>query len=252
MLTQDFSRLVSLHMFFFFSFSISGIGASDTGKWAISPYSDREEITLEKVKKQREIALTSMVVNYQTDGTKENISEVGIAYVKNGRTIGQIKRELNGVTKDGSPIVISFSDIKEVSVIRTESIGPKIRALLKVWIFPDISPEQLVKERPTYSKLIEMYTAHERLWVEITNVNTGALSFVGKTWDRDKRVWIEAPPRRLQDFNARSRIEFLYSSLSPDDREGGKWKGNGQGLWWAIPSVFRDAAYPYRRRAVAS
>lgn len=210
------------------------------GRVEISPYSSKETITVARVSRQKELARTSMTATFELNGSKETLPAVGLEWIKSGRALGPKAYRLNGETDTG-PLVVDFSEIEELSILRTESINSKVRALFKVIAFPNVSVEQLVNERPTYTELKEKYSKTLELWVEIKNTS-GELCFAGK----------QTAPRRVGELTNNILVRFELAGLSRDDRGSEIWKGSGEGIWWAIPSVIRDRAYPYRRPVMAA
>ncbi|MEK6410420.1 MAG: hypothetical protein AABN34_26150 [Acidobacteriota bacterium] len=213
----------------------AGYSLDGGGRSEISPYSSKELITAERVNRQKALARTSMTAAYELNGAKENIGEVGLAWTKAGVS-GEMSYQLKGMM-NGRSRVVDFSEIQELAIVKTETTSSKVRVLFKVITFPNVSAEQLVNERPTYSELKQKYSRTLELWVDVKMKASGDFCFVGK----------HVAPRPLEDFKNVAVIHFEYSGLSKDDRHSGMWKGGGEGVWWAIPSVIRDPKYPYRR-----
>ncbi|MEK6289172.1 MAG: hypothetical protein AABO57_25955 [Acidobacteriota bacterium] len=211
----------------------AGYSFDGGGRSEISPYSSKDLITAERVNRQKDLARTSMTATYELNGAKENIGEVGLTWTKAGVS-GETGYQLKGVM-NGRSRVVDFSEIQELSIVKTETTSSKVRVLIKVIAFPNVSAEQLVNERPTYSELKQKYSRTLELWVDVKTKASGDFCFVGK----------QVAPRPLEDF--KNAVQFEYSGLSKDDSHSGMWKGGGEGIWWAIPSVIRDPNYPYRR-----
>jgi hypothetical protein len=217
----------------------NGLSFDGGGRVEISPYSSKETITVVRVNRQKELARTSMTATFELNGSKETFPAVGLEWRKKGRT-GPKAYILNGET-DSGPLVVDFSEIEELSILRTESSNSKVRALFRVIAFPNVSVEQLVNERPTYTELKEKYSKTLELWVVIKNTS-GDLCFGGK----------QKALRRVEELTNNVLVKFELAGLSRDDTKPEIWKGSGEGIWWAIPSVIRDPAYPYRRPAMAA
>jgi len=216
------SGLIILSMPIMAGYSVDGGGRAE-----VSPYSSNEMITTQRVNRERDLARKSMIATYKIDGAIETIRAVGLVWSKGGRVIGPTKYSLSGATDNGDLPSIDFSEIQELSIVKSETTSSPGRALFRVNVFPNISVEQLVNMRPTYSELKERYSRTLDLWVDIKTSTSGDLCFVGK----------DLAPRRLETFNNNTVVKFEYVG-------GGR---TGQGIWWAIPSVIRDSAYPYRR-----
>lgn len=206
------------------------------GRGAISPYSESEAITVARVSRQKDAARMSMIASYAINGRKETLTSVGLQWVKGGRARGASSYRLSGSDESGAPSVVDFSEIQELSIVRTEKTNAKVRAFVKIITFPSISAQQLVDERPTYSELKEKFAKTVELWIEIETTSSGELCLKGRGTIR----------RMLSDLKGVA-VRFEFLGLTPDDRQPEKWKGAGEGLWWAIPSVTRDEKYPYKR-----
>lgn len=235
MLKPD-SRLINGCVIVLTLSAFTGYSFDGGGHIQISPYSSKEAITATRVSTKKDLARKSMTAKYVMNGADETLSAVGLDWIKKGRVNGRTAYKLTGST-DSGPLEVDFSEIEQLSILKTEALGSKVRAFFKVVAFPNVSAEQLVNERPTYSELREKYSKTLELWVDIKTNAAGNLCFVGK----------QAAPRTVADFKNDVVMKFEMAGLTPDDRRPGCWKGNGEGIWWAIPSVIADTNYPYKR-----
>lgn len=235
MLKPD-SRVLCGFLIVLFLSATAGYSFDGGGKAEISPYSSKETITAERVSKQKDLARASMTATYEFNGAKETLNAVGLEWIRGGQVSGRTSYQLNG-SMDSRPVAVDFSEIEELSILRTETNGSKVRALFKVVAFPSISAERLVNERPTYTELKAKYSRTVEVWIDIKTTTSGELCFAGK----------QSAPRRVEDLKSDVVVKFAFAGLSLDDKHPGLWKGVGEGIWWAIPSVIRDPKYPYRR-----
>jgi hypothetical protein len=158
---------------------------------------------------------------------------VGFAYVGADGEIGQPVFSLTGTDESLSQISIPLSDIESVTLLKTEEHwfnwrGPD-RALMEVIVFPDISPSQLLKSRPTYSQLAAS-TKSVRLWVSLNDQKKRELTMVATqsvllTYTRLFSV---------RDLEPNHKIIFEW----PDEKDAP--------IWWATDTVVADAKYPHR------
>jgi hypothetical protein len=158
---------------------------------------------------------------------------VGFAYVGTDGEIGQPVFSLTGTDESLSQISIPLSDIESMTLLKTEEhwfrwFGPD-RALLEVIVFPDISPSQLLKSRPTYSQLAAS-TKSVRLWVSLNDENKRDLTMVAT--QSVLLTYTRLFP--VRDLEPNHKVIFEW----PDDKDAP--------IWWATDTVVADAKYPHR------
>src|SRR5215831_355236 len=194
------------------------------GQPIVSPYSPEDSITLEKVTHQREIANTSMTMSWSSDGWQGTLNEVAVAWAEHGKVTGQASNQVKGITSAGETLGIDFSDIQEMSVFELEGLDSKPIASFIVQIFPDISPQELVRDRPTYSELKQNHIKQVSLRIALSNGRGADLCFVGTTSNGDR------VSHAVKEFKKNTTLSFKYSGLEQDARQKGKWKGSGDGI----------------------
>ena len=132
--------------------------------------------------------------------------------------------ELKGTDTTGAPTAVSLSEVESFSVAKATAQ----RLWLDIVKWPDISAAQLLKEEPGYTALLAGHRTKVTLvldlaWPEATRpVLLDALGTEGAAF------W-ELPPG--------TQVQFYCG----DPKNVDPYR-----FWWAIPSVVRDPAYPYR------
>jgi hypothetical protein len=210
-----------------------GIAAADVGgsgvpatPWRFSPPRDAAE--LEKVKAdaaRHQTLFLTLAPMGRPAGSNEvlEIPDVSLAPLppRPGDPPGDA---LVGRTRSGQPVRVSFSQIAEFRVLQRSA-----RSLtLSVLIWPDITPQELLRRSPSYRML---RAGHRRSVEMLLPLDAGSrpLAF--------RRGREEGGGVALGRLSVGARGDFYGGK--PD-------RVDPRRFWWAIPSVFRDPAYPYR------
>ena len=195
-----------------------------------TPYPDPGNVNAEDVTTVREVAGRSRLgkVPFKSQGGDTLLEGIFFAYGQNSDTLGVPLYQLKGEDAGGETVTVDLSDILTFSVA---DFGPDA-CLLKVTVFPTISVEELLAQKPAYSDLKLRYTREVEIWVK-TISDDGRLFVCGRTWDGKPKVG-----GLLTDVKPNTQVELEYGY----SRDIG---GRGT-VWYAIQSVIEDRDYPYR------
>jgi hypothetical protein len=200
----------------------------------ISPYPPGSPVTVQQVTKMRQKASATKAVSASIIGTDFTASgyKVGLAYVEDKKVVRDPMFKFNGVDEQNRQQEIDFADVTSFRLLHVDKkLFGKNEAVLELTIFPALTPQQLLAEKPSYSTLLENYKRIVQLKVMLQSGSDGELCMLGTSYKGNvyKVVF------RIRDLKPGSEAK-----LDPQDQ----W--SGQGLWWAIESVTADPAYPHR------
>lgn len=204
-------------------------GGGPTKSGPEEPYGTGD-ISIDSLRRVRNDASRSKTMRDTIFQTISRYREVGFAFTKNQRITGRPFYQLRG-KKENEWIGIDLSDIESISFLQ-QARG---QVLLKVTMFPYISPDELLRMQPDYSSLRSRYTKEVSLWVLLDNNREGELALIGKS--SSDAVNIIA---KLRDIKLNTVLTLEYGR--------GQSYFRSRPIWWAIPSVVQDPAYPFRRR----
>lgn len=150
-------------------------------------------------------------------------TQIGAAYARAEPTPSATETAFTGTVEGESvPRAVDFSVIRYVTVLNKDSDT----IALKLDLFPDISVDALLKERPSYTTLKERYTKSIAIRLPARSKAGQPLALIGR--DAEK--------------NSPLRIVVILGDLS----NGLRFEFMGDNLWWATGSVTDDLAYPHR------
>jgi len=129
---------------------------------------------------------------------------------------------LVGKSASGTTISLSFSQLK--SFIVTARTDKTITVSATVW--PDISPKELFEKQPTYKQLTAGYIRTVNVEMSLRSADRRPLVFASE-------YGLTLP---LEKLTVGTKGDFYGSYHNPHPLR----------FWWAIPSVTKDADYPYR------
>ena len=180
---------------------------------------------IETVTRLRDEAATSRIVNFTTpSGTHVFGQRAGFAYTNGGAPLTEVEYGLVGVVDpEKTPRRIDFSIVRMITLVSKNSSTLTVR----VDLFPDITPKELIQTRPSYSDLKKKYTATRIMNIPLRTDNGQQFSLVSKAEGEGVPFKVLA---FLRDIPIGQQIE-IYGAPS---------------LWWAIGSVTEDLAYPHR------
>jgi hypothetical protein len=160
------------------------------------------------------------------------------------RMINEVLYYLEGYSEGNEKQIIYLSEIEKIMILEVDKVHNKL--LIEVVKFPDISPNELLSIKPTYTKLKGNYTTELKIWVNSVNEKGEELyiaeahhkndprmdNFFGlnKDWFDEKEYFV-GNERKLIKFQKDDEIKFSYENKN---------------IWWAIPSVTNDIEYPHR------
>lgn len=212
----------------------------------ITPYVPNERITVEEIdiiKNESNDARTVADLKLKGTHVTQYGEKVGLMYVVDKNVIGEPSFKFSGVSESGDSGTtdIDFSEVKSFTLLRIDKrLFRRDRALLEIVKFPNILPQDLLSQRPSYSELLEgNYTQRVRFWVILESERNGELCLVGKKlYERDQYQVLV----RLRDIEPNSEVILGYG----DARVEGI-ANPVPTIWWATHSVIEDESYPYRR-----
>jgi len=201
----------------------SALGGSGGGSGnPRTPY--RGAPTLEQVKAQRDETKT-----YWGDAfpicsrPSDKSSKVDLCLAKKGKCIGAPLRSLSGVNEQGQTVSVALADVKSVKFLDFADKGKEsMRAKIEVVIFPDISPEELLRTSPGYSDLRSKTTV---IQLALKQPDGSELAF-GPLPDCEKDA-----PAEFEHFEIGLPIAA---------------RAERNLYWWAVPSVAESPGYPFR------
>ena len=201
----------------------------------ITPYRPGSVVTAQEVETVKKAAASARRINdlpLATGARALSGSGVGLSYVAGDTVAGKPVFEISGVTENGAARTVDFSLLDTVWVAKIENnllAGDRVQLQLK--LFPTISIQQLLSDKPTYTQLRDGHEETIRLWVPLTQ-SRSELTLVAST---DKGYRVLAKVRDLKPD-------------TPISIEWGLFEWNGQrwpSIWWATESVTKDKAYPH-------
>ncbi len=122
----------------------------------------------------------------------------------------------------GRKVSVSFANVEHF-VVKAKS---DTTITLTVTVWPDISPEDLLEKQPTWKELKKGFRRDVDIEIPIETSDGRALEFAG------------AGPGLA--------IEKLPEGAKGDFYGGSPRQVDPRRFWWAIPSVTKDPAYPFR------
>jgi hypothetical protein len=138
---------------------------------------------------------------------------------------------LVGRSDSGTTVTLRFSQIE--SFVVTSSNRKSITLAVTVW--PDISPEELLRTKPSYRQLADGYRRTVVLTMDLKSPDGRPLAFAGPG-----------------EYGAVIPLEKLGPGTKGDFYAGHPHSVDPRRFWWAIPSIANDKDYPYRMIPMAS
>jgi hypothetical protein len=184
--------------------------------------------------RRREARTQKPALGYLKAGGGE-CSRVRFAYVKPGVT-PKPAYELAGVRENGRKETVDLGVLDALTVIRRQP--ERHRVLCTLTRFPDITPEALVRDQPSYSVLERDHRKGVRLWIDTGTPARGKLTLIGSS-DPDQDLADVRVPFAALPLNQPVR----FNVMGPGRSDLARFRGT---YWWAIPSVTEDRRYPNR------
>ena len=220
------------------AFCGGGGGSCEIIKVIAAPYSGEESISKEliiqkkkdsdkkRIIKSTDLPMYTLVLDY--------CHSIGLRY-ENGE---QTKFYFYGfVPKLHKSLKIKFSDIDSIEIKELYNVyGYETRALVKVTVFPSISIENLLREKPDYTTLKEKYSKEVLIIIKIRDAIKGNLQLVCNEDDYSQYTPIESLVYLPKGY----KIPFSFEIRSDAP------------VWWAIEEVIKDRSYPYKVTEIVS
>ena len=151
---------------------------------------------------------------------------------------------IEGYTESGDKQIVYLNELEKLKILKVDKDQDKL--LISVVKFPDISPNELLSLKPTYTELKENYSTELKIWVNTKNEKDEKLFIaeifhkddqrldnifgINMDWFNEKEYFLKTE-RMMLEFQKHDEIKFWYENRN---------------IWWAIPSVTNDIEYPYR------
>ncbi|HVW30009.1 MAG TPA: hypothetical protein VHC69_31825 [Polyangiaceae bacterium] len=187
----------------------------------ITPYPDGKP-TLEAINTQRAkpIFFGDVALSVKP---RESFSKADLCFAKAGKCSGPIVRAFSGKDAQDSPVTVALADVRSVRLLKVVDRG-KRGAIVSVEIemFPDITPEDLLRDKPSYSAL---RSKKVRISVALERADGARLAFGPlPCCSEDRAVGLE----EVQ----------IDSAITAEPQ----WEE----YWYAVNSVTSDPSFPYR------
>lgn len=151
-----------------------------------------------------------------------------------------------GHSREGDELMIEFSQIEKITILEVDRSRKKM--LLEIEKFPDITVEELLSLKPTYTELKNGYTTVLKAWVNVSN-NKGEDLYLASILHKNSP--------RSEDFFGLNKNwfgsheffaieEVKLEKLKEGDEIALSYPLDQRNIWYAIPSVIEDKEYPYR------
>lgn len=210
--------------------ALSGVGGADVGggrghpatPWRSAAPQDVSELAA--AKQAAEQCQTLTLAGKLVDGAgNEPVQIHDVAISPQVMKDGDVPvHEFAGTDATGQKVSVSFANVERFVVkAKTHST-----ITLTVTVWPDISPQDLLEKQPTWQQLKKGFRRQIEVEIPIETREGRALQFVGGALGL--------------------AIEKLPEGAQGDFYGGSPRMVNPRRFWWAIPSVTKDADYPFR------
>lgn len=197
----------------------------------LSPYSPNDKVTTKLVKKFRTDSSKSRIAFLDPRPTgAEKTFGLLLAWTKPGETSQPIQT-LTGIDSSGKKRQIDMAVLSQLKVVSIDSAHGTLS--VEVELFPDITPDDLIKKQPTYRQLWPEYRKTLELRIETTDSKGRTLALIDAKNPGN-------PGLALASLPGDTVVIVLPHTPTTRDRV------DRASLWWAIPSVMDDPDYPYR------
>ncbi len=191
----------------------------------ITPYQDQPTLRDVRLLRERELS-EERIFFYQIEFSQSPhilFSKSELCFAKDGKCVGSNLRTLSGKDVNGNTQTIQIYDIQSLRLLEPVDYSKAIPSVkLEINVFPDITPEELLRNTPEYS---ELYAKTFILTVELGQADNSRLAFGPLPCCPEQGVAL------VEDVKISAEI-----TASP---EGGE-------RWWATPSVVKDRNFPFR------
>jgi hypothetical protein len=200
-------------------------GGGGSGR-PVTPYQDTV-VTIEQILRQKDTARISMNIEIIRTGSddRQHFSFGAFARMKKPQDSCSPAYEISGIGADGKKQSFPFECLKAITVFSMA----KDTAAVRVTVFPAITPDSLLRVKPTYGNLDSIYK--DSVDMKIPVADKAAKT---KLYILEKKSGGEAESCLLQSLKKGDKIVFSI---------------NLHNIWWAVPSVVKDKTYPYRYQA---
>jgi hypothetical protein len=190
---------------------------------AITPYAYPGEVTAEQMTEERKIAGQNRFVEVPLKSNHDSrfLRAMCFVYGWEDHPTGAVLYNFHGKDSSGTLQTIDMSDVLRFAIVSYRGD----ECLVKVTVFPWISIDELLRQKPSYSDLQLRYTHEVELWVKTKSAD-GPLLVCEIRQDGSRIV---ACP--FTEILPKTNIRLEYA---------------GEHIWYAIQSVIDDPAYPYR------
>ena len=151
-----------------------------------------------------------------------------------------------GHSREGDELKVEFSQMDKITILEVDRSRKII--LMEIEKFPDITVEELLSVKPTYTELKNNYMLKMKLWVSTVNDKGEDLylaSILQKDSPRADRFF-GLNPTWLESHEFFAIEEVKLDKLKKGDEITLSYPMDQRNIWYAIPSVIADKEYPYR------
>jgi hypothetical protein len=200
----------------------------------ITPYRPGSVVTAQEVETVKKASASSRRISnlpLASGARALSGSGVGLSYVA-GTDVGKPAFEISGVTENGAARTVDFSLLDTVWVAKIENnLLASDRVQLHLKLFPTISIQQLLSDKPTYTRLRDAHEETIRLWVPLTQ-SRSELALVATTDEGYREL------AKVRDLKPDTPIAIEWGLF---ELNGRRWPS----IWWATEAVTKDPAYPH-------
>lgn len=206
-----------------------GSGSADVGGgkgYPATPWRLSAPKSAEDLEKAKSVAAAYQTLSLPKESGSKDFARLRLVSLRpekprEGDTPGYV---LEGKSDSSKTVSLSFSQI-ESFVVAAKT--PKT-ITLSVTVWPDISAKELLEKQPTYQQLMSGYRRTVMLEVNLRSADGRPLAFAAKS--EFEPAW------PLETFSVGTKGDFYGDPHIVHPLQ----------FWWAIPSVAKDPAYPYR------
>lgn len=236
--SDGFKRVLSATLaLFLLTLTRADVGGG-SGK-PVTPYSPNENLTVELIESVRNESSKARQISTLElhDGTTFiGRGPVALMYVKDGRPNADALFQFRGRSDNESDSSVDFSDVQKVWVDKLEDgilSSKTVTFILNV--LPTIKPADLLAKKPTYQQLVDDYTTTVSIRMPL-QMSGKELCFVTGTPSKGYKLLASVRTLKLK-----REIDLTYDKIQLNGK-------SIPSIWWAIPSVTADPAYPNRIR----
>jgi len=212
-------------------FAVFGTASADVGGgkgYPATPWRYSAPKSVQEIEKAKIVAAeyqTLSIPGKLVDKTRDDVFHLNRVSLRldKPRKGDAVRYALVGKSGSGKIVSLSFSQLKSFTVTARKDKA----IMVSVVVWPDISPKDLLKKRPTYKQLMAGYRRTIILEINLRSADGRPLVFAG-------------------EYGSTLPLENLTLGVKGDFYGEHPHMVHPLRFWWAIPSVANDENYPYR------